>query len=164
MPVIGEVTYARGTEDDQNSGLWSYADRSKEVSVPGYYAVPLTRYGINAEMTATDRVGFHRYTFPKADDAAIVFDLENGGCWDRPTDTRFIAIDNTHFAGYRRSKGWAKDQIVYFYAEMSKPATVEFAQQHYARLNFSTTDGEQVLVKVALSPVSIEGAKANMKA
>ena len=50
MPVTGEVTYARGTGDDQASGLWSYADRSRQVSKPGYYSVPLTRYGITAEI------------------------------------------------------------------------------------------------------------------
>lgn len=75
MPVVGEVTCARGVEEDPQSGLWSYADRSKEVVEPGYYSVPLSRYGITAEMTATSRVGLHRYTFPASDDAAVVFDL-----------------------------------------------------------------------------------------
>ena len=66
MPVIGkDLTYARGREDDPQSGLWSYADRSKEISKPGYYSVPLTRYGVTAELTATSRVGMHRYTFPE---------------------------------------------------------------------------------------------------
>ena len=60
MPVIGDVTYARGILDDEKSGLWSPADRTKEVAKPGYYAVPLTRYNINAEMTSTARVGYHR--------------------------------------------------------------------------------------------------------
>lgn len=83
MPVTGEVTYARGTEDDPTSGLWSYADRTQEIARPGYYSVPLTRYGIRAELTATARVGLHRYTFPASDAAAVVFDLENGGCWDK---------------------------------------------------------------------------------
>ena len=78
MPVTGDVTYARGTEDDQNSGMWSYADRRKEITKPGYYSVPLTRYDILAEMTATNRVGIHRYTFPSSGDAAVVIDLENG--------------------------------------------------------------------------------------
>ncbi len=86
MPVIGEVKYARGTQDDPTSGLWSYADRSKEVARPGYYSVPLTRYGITAEMTATERVGFHRYTFPASEEAAIVIDLQNGGCWDKTSE------------------------------------------------------------------------------
>ena len=123
MPVVGEVTYARGTEDDPSSGLWSYADRTREIARPGYYSVPLTRYGITAEMTATPRVGLHRYTFPASDAAAVVFDLENGGCWDKATDTGFrFSDDSTRISGWRYSTGWAKDQKVYFVAEFSKPA------------------------------------------
>ena len=87
MPVIGNVIFARGNETDPESGLWSYADRSQEIAQPGYYSVPLTRYGIKAEMTATNRVGVHRYTFPQTSQAGIVIDLMNGGCWDRPMDT-----------------------------------------------------------------------------
>ena len=84
MPVTGEVNYARGTEDDPKSGLWSYADRTKEITRPGYYSVPLTRYGITAEMTATNRVGLQRFTFPAAEDAGIVIALANGGCRHDP--------------------------------------------------------------------------------
>ena len=69
MPVIGDVTYARGKASDQTSGLWSYADRSKEITHPGYYSVPLLRYNVLAELTATKRVGFHRYTFPDSQEA-----------------------------------------------------------------------------------------------
>lgn len=94
MPVVGDVVYARGSEDNPQSGLWSYADRAKEVTEPGYYCVPLLRYGVVAEMTATERVGLHRYTFPASDDAALVFDLENGGCWDNATDTHFEMLDD----------------------------------------------------------------------
>ena len=73
MPVVGEVTYARGEENDPASGLWSYADRTREITKPGYYSVPLVRYGITAELTATERVGLHRYTFPASDAAAVVW-------------------------------------------------------------------------------------------
>ena len=175
MPVVGDVAYARGTEDDPESGLWSYADRSQEIAKAGYYSVPLKRYGIKAEMTATERVGFHRYTFPQSDNAAIVFDLENGGCWDKATDTGFeISEDNTRISGWRRSSGWAKDQHVYFTAEFSKPAKDilvyideskdKAVNTSYARVEFDTEDNEQLLVKVAISPVSIDGAKANLAA
>ena len=120
MPVVGEVTYARGEENDPASGLWSYADRTREITKPGYYSVPLVRYGITAELTATERVGLHRYTFPASDAAAVVFDLENGGCWDKATETAFVS-DGLRLSGYRYSTGWAKDQRVYFTAEFSKP-------------------------------------------
>ncbi|NMF24650.1 GH92 family glycosyl hydrolase [Alistipes shahii] len=163
MPVTGEVTYARGEEKDPASGMWSYADRTKEITKPGYYSVPLTRYGITAEMTATERVGLHRYTFPASDAAAVVFDLENGGCWDKATQTHLEKEGDSRITGWRYSTGWAKDQRVYFVAEFSKPfAKFETVGDKYARASFATTDGEQVLLKVALSPVSIEGAKANL--
>lgn len=168
MPVMGEVTYARGTEDKPGSGLWSYAERSKQVSVPGYYSVPLTRNGILAELTATNRVGVHRYTFPKGKDAAIVIDLQNGGCWDSTTGTEMKAVGNNLIEGYRYSKGWANNQRVYFVAEFSRPFKsfeLKGPKDMYGRVNFGKTkEGEQILVKVAISPVSIEGAAANLKA
>lgn len=167
MPVTGSVTYSRGEEDKPGSGLWSYADRSKEIAQPGYYRVPLTRYGIDAEMTATNRVGLHRYTFPASDSAAIVFDLQNGGCWDRPTETSMQAEGNKRIVGSRYSSGWANNQKVYFVAEFSKPFdSFETAgpDNLFGRASFKTDSAEQVLVKVALSPVSIEGAKANLDA
>lgn len=165
MPVIGEVTYARGTEEDPTSGLWSYGERSAQVSRPGYYSIPLTRYHINAELTATNRVGMHRYTYPKAEDAAIVIDLENGGCWDKPVETHMEAEGNNRVVGYRQSTGWAKDQKVFFVAEFSKPFDsfeIKDDKEMYGRANFTTDSAEQILMKVAISPVSIEGAKANM--
>ena len=196
MPVIdslkadgaSSLTYARGSEEDPTSGLWSYADRSKEISRPGYYSVPLTRHGITAEMTATNRVGLHRYTFPASENAALVFDLKNGGCWDRPMDTFIEAADpatglptdsvTCAIRGYRYSRGWADDQKVYFYAELSKsPTTFDIIRENvkiwdevtvniptFAKLGFNTTEAEQVMLKVALSPVSMEGAYQNMQA
>lgn len=165
MPVTGEVNYARGNTREQQSGMWSLADRSREVAKAGYYSVPLLRYNILAEMTATSRVGYHRYTFPASEQAAIVIDLQNGGCWDRTRETKMEAEGNNCIAGYRYSSGWARDQKVYFVAEFSKPFdSFELNNNHYGRLAFRTKADEQILVKVAISPVSIEGAKANMAA
>ena len=187
MPVVGEVRYSRGEEPQDSSpeaiaaaqatGMWSYADRSKEIARPGYYSVPLTRYGITAEMTATTRVGFSRYTFPASDSSAIVFDLENGGCWDRAYDTKVTTIDSCTIEGYRFSTGWAKDQKIYFRAQFSKPfdsideiAAKEYSADgkeysvNYCRAGFRTAEGEQVMVKVAVSPVSEEKAALNMSA
>ena len=115
-------------------------------------------------MTATSRVGFHRYTFPASDSTAIVFDLENGGCWDKATDTRIEAEGNDALKGWRFSRGWARNQKVFFYAKFSKPfESVENIGQ-YARVNFDLAEGEKVMLKVAISPVDIDGAKANMAA
>ena len=157
MPVTGSVEYSR-------EGLWSYADRSREVAEPDYYSVPLLRYDILAEMTATSRVGFHRYTFPASDSTAIVFDLENGGCWDKATDTRIEAEGNDALKGWRFSKGWARNQKVFFYAKFSKPFESVENIGEYARVNFDLAEGEKVMLKVAISPVDIDGAKANMAA
>ena len=165
MPLTGDVTYARGNLEEAESGLWSLADRTQETARPGYYAVPLVRYGIKAEMTATPRVGMHRYTFPESKEVAIVIDLENGGCWDRTTETYMQAEDNNRIVGYRRSRGWAADQWVYFVAEMSKPFdtfTLHGRNDMYGRIHFNTTEGEEVLMKVAISPVSIDGARLAM--
>ena len=165
MPVIGDVTYARGSLDDATSGLWSMADRTREVAQPGYYAVSLARYGIKAELTATARVGMHRYTYPHNTASALVIDLENGGCWDRATETHMQAEGDKRIIGYRRSRGWAADQWVYFVAELSKPFdsfTLHGSKEMYGRLSFSTTAGEEILLKVAISPVSIEGARLAM--
>ncbi|MBQ9184746.1 MAG: GH92 family glycosyl hydrolase [Bacteroidales bacterium] len=173
MPVVGEVTYARGTEDDQKSGLWSYADRTQEVTKPGYYSVPLTRYGIKAEMTATNRVGMHRYTFPAAEDAAIVIDLENGGCWDKAYDTGFNYYEGTNsISGWRHSTGWAQNQKVFFSATFNKDVknveiiNIKKGDQElplYARVNFGKVEeGEQILVKVGISAVDVNGSQNNM--
>ena len=176
MPVTGEVKYARGTEDDPLSGLWSYADRTKEVAVPGFYSVPLTRYGITAEMTATNHVGLSRYTFPESSDAAVVVDLENGGCWDSAYDTDIQIVDNKTIKGYRFSSGWAKNQKLFFYAEFSEPfenfEVIPVKERDidgkvfsvkYGRANYKTSAGDQVMVKVAISPVSEENAKKNLE-
>ena len=188
MPVVGsEVTYGRGREDDPDSGLWSYADRRHEVAKPGYYSVPLIRYGVTAEMTATNRVGLHRYTFPQSEEAGIVINMMNGGCWDRPMDAHVERVnpqtgepdeEGTALRGYRFSRGWADDQKVYFYAEFSKPfkdlkvlkGDIQIWQDEFKTMSafahayFDTEKDEQILMKVALSPVSMEGAYANMQA
>ena len=105
MPVVGDVTYARGQESDPQSGLWSYSDRSKEVVKPGYYATHLMRYDVDVELTTTKRVGFHKYTFNQKENTAVVFDLQNGGCWDSPTEAYINKVDEKTIEGYRYSSG-----------------------------------------------------------
>lgn len=165
MPVVGDVTYSRGDGVNPDSGMWSFADRSKEVARPGYYSVPVVRYGVLAEMSATSRVGYHRYTFPESEQAALVIDLQNGGCWDSVTESHMEVVGDNRIEGYRYSSGWAKDQKVYFVAEFSRPfQSFEIHSTHYGRASFVTSKDEQILLKVAISPVSIEGARANMTA
>lgn len=178
MPVTGEVVYARGVTDDPQSGLWSYSDRSREQVRPGYYATHLTRYDIDVELTATKRVGFHRYTFPESEASGIVFDLQNGGGWDRATEASVRVIDDRTICGYRYSRGWANDQRVYFHAEFSRPfkafrliadgqpvqGASATASVLYGRADFETEPGDTILLKVALSPTSAEAAHRNLAA
>ena len=167
MPIMGEVTYGRGRLGDYTTGFWSEADRTQEVAEPGYYSVPLTRYNILAEMTATERGGLHRYTFPEGEDASIILDLVHGGCWDRPEDLYAEAESDTRIVGHRHTYGWANAQKVFFVMEFSKPFT-EFEaideNNFYYRIHFDTEAGEQIGVKVALSTVSVEGAALNFEA
>ena len=174
MPVVGkDLIYARGRKDEPESGLWSYMDRSREIAEPGYYSVPLTRYGIKAEMTATERCAMHRYTFPASEEAAFVFDLRNGGNWDHTTEAYAEAVGDNAIRGWRFSKGWAKNQRIYFYAEFSKPVRVEYIaaeddygkvqERMYTRVCFSTAEGEQVMAKVGLSAVGTDGAEMNLR-
>ncbi len=164
MPVVGDVPYGRGRLGDYTTGFWSEADRTKEIVEPGYYSVPLTRYGIVAEMTATERGGLHRYTFPASDEAAIILDLVHGGCFDRPEELYAEAVSDTRVIGRRHSWGWSNNQKVYFVIEFSKPFT-KFEpigeDGFYYRIDFNTTEGEQIGVKVALSSTSPEGAELN---
>jgi predicted alpha-1,2-mannosidase len=177
MPVVGEVTYSRGDASSYETGLWSYSDRSKEVVTPGYYRTHLSRYNVDVELTATKRVGFHKYTFLRNESPAIVFDMVNGGCWDKTTEAVIRVVNDSTVSGYRYSKGWADDQRVFFRAEFSRKFdNVEFivndsvkegnmakGAQLFARVNFAAGNQEPVYMKVALSPTSEEGAQLNMQ-
>lgn len=177
MPVVGEVTYSRGDASSYETGLWSYSDRSKEVVTPGYYRTHLSRYNVDVELTATKRVGFHKYTFLGNETPAIVFDMVNGGCWDKTTEAVIRVVNDSTVSGYRYSKGWADDQRVFFRAEFSRKFdNVEFivndsvkegnmakGAQLFARVNFAAGNQEPVYMKVALSPTSEEGAQLNMQ-
>lgn len=178
MPVVGEVTYSRGDASSYETGLWSYSDRSKEVVTPGYYRTHLSRYNVDVELTATKRVGFHKYTFLGNESPAIVFDMVNGGCWDKTTEAVIRVVNDSTVSGYRYSKGWAADdQRVFFRAEFSRKFdNVEFivndsvkegdmakGAQLFARVNFAAGNQEPVYMKVALSPTSEEGAQLNMQ-
>lgn len=178
MPVVGEVTYSRGDASSYETGLWSYSDRSKEVVTPGYYRTHLSRYNVDVELTATKRVGFHKYTFLGNESPAIVFDMVNGGCWDKTTEAVIRVVNDSTVSGYRYSKGWADDQRVFFRAEFSRKFdNVEFivndsvkegnmakGAQLFARVNFAAGNQEPVYMKVALSPTSEEGVQLNMQA
>ncbi|MFT4222148.1 GH92 family glycosyl hydrolase [Dysgonomonas sp.] len=178
MPVMGEVKFAKGTLPDPQSGLYSFFSHKKEKAKPGYYSVHLDRFDIDVELTATKRVGFHSYTFPQSDkNPAIVIDLERGIGWDNPTEAFIKQENDSTISGYRYSKGWAKDQRIYFTAVFSQSIKAfsvfdtvrinntrnEEMRSVFGRVDFGNNITEPLLVKVALSPVSIENAKLNMR-
>ncbi len=161
--------------EENNYKPFSSYQHDKEKASPGYYSVDLLDYEIKAELTATSRVGIHRYTFPKDTATSIHVDLGYAINWDKPTDTYIEKINETTIRGYRKSTGWAKDQRIYFVMQFSKPflAYEVFSNEKIDTLpvqgtntrivlHYNTSEKEQIIVKTALSTASFEGAEASM--
>lgn len=163
-------------EADAPLGIHSLFSHDEETASAGYYQVRLKDYDINVELTATERCGIQRYTFPEAD-AAILLNLRKAMNWDFTNDTRIEVVDSVTIQGYRFSDGWARDQHIYFRTRFSKPfASVQLdtaavikdgkriGSSAIARFDFHTSAGEQILVTTAISGVSMEGAARNLAA
>ena len=178
MPVNGTVGVARAYRDRDDRDYRSRFSHERESAAPGYYSVFLEDPGIEVELTATERVGLHRYAYPASDAAGIVVDLGYAINSDRATDTYLRAESDTLIVGHRFSTGWARDQRVFFAVALSKPfVTVELADDtarvagREARgravkglFRFATAEGERVLLKVGISYVDAEGALRNLAA
>ncbi|MBP5572055.1 MAG: GH92 family glycosyl hydrolase [Bacteroidales bacterium] len=146
--------------------IYAHLDHALEQVRPGLYQVALPDYGIKVRLSATERVGIHEYRFSSRE-GAVLIDLRTGIGWDRETDSGLTVVDPTHIEGFRRSKGWAKDQIWFFAAEFSEPIASQEVEQlendgTATVLKFDTRRAKTLKVKVALSPVSCEGAWMNM--
>jgi predicted alpha-1,2-mannosidase len=192
MPTTGKLQMNPGTSDKPGSGFRSAFSHANEVAEAGYYKVKLDDHNILAELTATERVGMHRYTFPKSDDAHVLLDLMSGIYnYDEKTVWTFVRVVNdTLVTGYRQTNGWARTRTVYFAMSFSKPfkaygqknfdqaqvykgfwrkfdQTKNFPEIAGRRIrmyfDFKTTENEQVKIKFALSPVSQENALENMR-
>ncbi len=163
-------------EADAPLGIHSLFSHDEETASAGYYQVRLKDYDINVELTATERCGIQRYTFPEAD-AAIFLNLRKAMNWDFTNDTRIEVVDSVTIQGYRFSDGWARDQHIYFRTRFSKSfASVQLdtaavikdgkriGSSAIARFDFHTSAGEQILVTTAISGVSMEGAARNLAA
>jgi predicted alpha-1,2-mannosidase len=155
----------------------------EEEASPGYYRVVLRdpetlQDPIRVELTATERTGFHRYRYPDGAKMNVMLDLGFAINWDQPESTIIRVINDTLVTGYRKSKGWANRQEVYFAATFSKPLTgftlYESGLENpgnktidgkYTEAIFSFGNGGgELLVKVALSPVDENGAVKNLNA
>lgn len=192
MPVTGRLLLEPGEPGEPGSGFRSMFSHENEVAEPGYYTVLLDDYGIRAELTASERVGFHRYTFHRSGRAHIILDLvsniyhhENKNVWS------FVRVENDSLVtGFRQTKGWARTRTVFFSMQFSRPFA-SYGHEKYDKVvyngfyrrfdesrdfpemagrnirlyfDFGDVEGEQILVKMALSPVSAAGALENLRA
>lgn len=175
MPYMGDVKLDKGKETERYSGYASRFSHANEVVKPGYYSVKLDDYNIDVELTATERVGFHKYTFPEGGSARIIIDLKDG-INDKSVDTYIEWVDKYTIKGYRSSEGWAKRQQVFFTVKSSVPINhfsvyedKEPVKGKKAKgastkglISFEKSPGI-VFLKVGISPVSSDNALKNIQ-
>lgn len=193
MPTTGKLLLNPGTATNPETGYRSTFSHDNEVAEADYYKVKLDKYNITAELTTTNRVGFHQYTFAEATDQAhIILDLMAGIYnYGNKNVWTFVRVENdTLITGYRQTNGWARTRTEYFAMSFSKPIS-QYGHQNYANdvykgfwrkfdvahnfpemagrqirawFDFKVQAGEKIKIKFALSPVSTEGALANLRA
>jgi predicted alpha-1,2-mannosidase len=192
MPFTGELQLNPGTADDPDSGYRSRFSHDTEKSIPGYYEVMLADDQIKAQLTATERAGIHKYTYPATEKQRIVLDLNHGIYnYDGKVLWAQLRVENdTLLTGYRITNGWSRVNYTYFAIAFSKPvANYGFVDKETPKYrgfwrrfneyeNFPEMGGRKVIsyfdftgdndqtleIKVALSAVSMQGALKNLKA
>lgn len=175
MPYIGNARTQPGTQQDPLSGYASLYSKDNEQALPGYYEVLLKTHNTKVELTASDRVAFHRYTFPKDAEKHVMINLKDANGDDRPTNTYLEQMNDTVIRGYRYSTGWSKKQQIYFTAVFSQPIhlalyhdSVQVAGNHLQGLDVKgnvsiVSTKEELCVKVGISPVSMDNAMGNIQ-
>ena len=157
---LGDVSLLPMTNPSQREVKFSH---KAEYVRPGYYSVMLAS-GIRVELTATQRVAFHRYSFPAdATKGYIALNLAQGIGWDKMTSCKFKQESDKTITGFRMSEGWAKDQRVYFVAEFSEPVKLEENERDTIGIFSVASTSQPLLVKVAISAVSVENARENLQ-
>jgi predicted alpha-1,2-mannosidase len=193
VPTVGPLQLEPGPADNPDAGYRSRFSHERESASPGFYSVYLSDPKIQVELTATNRVGLHRYTFPASQEARVLLDLVSSIYnYDGKVLWSQIRVEagNTLVTGYRQTKGWAPNRQIYFAMQFSKPfhsyTLFNEAEETYkgfgksgrelpgypeiagrklkASFNFKTRAGEVILAKVAISAVGIDGARANLRA
>ena len=173
MPSVGELRLSPGAHPGE--GYRARFSHEDEVSRPGYYSVKLPDYQVKVELTATARAGFHRYTFPATKEGHVVLDLQHG-IGNKAAKAQLTIEDDHTASGYRESEGWGGGKVYYFVMEFSRPfdsagvaqgdKDVEGKQtsgkETKGHFDFKTKAGEQILVRIGLSTVSVEGARNNL--
>ncbi len=173
MP-LNEIRTPRGNQDDIHDGYASRYSHDNEIARPEYYSLLLDRYNIRAELAATDRVGFHRYTYPEGKPASILIDLREGN-GSNAYDSYIRKIDDYTVEGYRYVRGWSPSRKVYFVLKSDKKIEQFTAyddntpkpwdQLKVASVKSVLTFGnvKQVKIKVAISSVSCANAAMNLQ-
>ncbi|MBD5225036.1 MAG: glycoside hydrolase family 92 protein [Bacteroidales bacterium] len=178
MPTVGAKVLDNQIDTLQNLPYASAFSHASEIAEPGYYAVKLDRYDILAEVTSTERVALHRFTFPATDSAGMIVDMDYSIQRQKNFDMNLEAISDTEVVGSKRTSHWAGNQRIFFYAKFSRPFTFVSLSDTITSardgspiarckglLDFGKmTAGEQLLVKVGLSAVDIDGARGNAEA
>lgn len=176
MPTVG---FQNIQPEPAGAQMLSYASaftHQNETASPGYYSVFLDRYKVKAELTATARAAFHRYTFPRSDNAGFIIDVDYSLQNHRNKNMEIEVLNNRTIVVSKNTYGWAIDQPVYMYFEFSKPFSYTLVNdsagipgsgkrkmQKKLLLHFSTTGGEEVLVRTGLSHVDAHGARLNLE-
>ena len=172
MPVTNP--YKTGAEP---LGIYSSFSHNDESASAGYYRVLLKDYNINVELTATERCGIQRYTFPEAE-SSIFLNLKKAMNWDFTVDSHIEVVDSCTIRGYRHSWGWSPKQYIYFQTRFSRPFDAfqldttaittkdkgRIGTAAVARFDFKTKQNEEILVTTALSGTSMEAAARNLEA
>ena len=172
MPVTNP--YKTGAEP---LGIYSSFSHNDESASAGYYRVLLKDYNINVELTATERCGIQRYTFPEAE-SSIFLNLKKAMNWDFTADSHIEVVDSCTISGYRHSWGWSPKQYIYFQTRFSRPFDAfqldttaittkdkgRIGTAAIARFDFKTKQNEEILVTTALSGTSMEAAARNLEA
>ncbi len=178
MPTVGEVQLDTGSITNTLSGYRSKFSHKEELAEPGYYRVKLEDDDVLVELTSTLRVGLHKYSFPDTDEANVILDLSHG-ISDEVDSLYLDIVSNTEISGFRESHGsLAGPHKIFFVAQFSQPfkkfgisvnggelqeEKTAGAKDMQAFFRFDINDKEPVMIKVALSRVSIEGAHKNME-
>lgn len=173
MP-LNEIRTPRGNQDNISDGYATKYSHANEVARPEYYSLLLDRYNIKAELTATDRVGFHRYTYPQGKPASILIDLREGN-GSNAYDSYIRQVDDYTVEGYRYVRGWSPSRKVYFVLKSDKKiekftAYDDNTPKPWKQLKVESVksvltfgDVKEVKIKVALSSVSCENAVMNLQ-
>lgn len=191
MPITGVLKFNPGTADNPDSGYRSRFSHNTEISRPGYYEVVLDDYKVKAQLTATERVGVHKYTFPSNEKQQVLLDLVHGIYnYDGKVLWASLRVENdTLVTGCRITNGWSRENYTYFaislskpikdygYVDREKPKYVGFWRKFDMQKNFPEIAGRKIVtyfdfgidntplvIKVALSAVSTQGAVKNLEA